>query len=100
MRDMADNPPVKYDEWGHLKSRTFPDGSVAGVLERFGPSGDILCGRLNYCRNGNPATGYDRLWWYPTVVDALEALESWDYPKPPADFIRDLHKNPLLPEEL
>jgi hypothetical protein len=93
----------KLDEWGHLHSRVFPDKSVAGVLENQGTvkhaehNGEMVecLGRLNYARDGNPANGYDRLWWYRTVDDAKAAMDSWDYPKPPAGFIRDLHREPI-----
>jgi hypothetical protein len=92
---MADDARITYDEWGHIESKVFPDGSIGGVLERYGPNNEILCGRLNYARNGDPSKGYDRLWWYHTVDEALHALRTWDYPNPPVGFFRDLHKEPI-----
>jgi hypothetical protein len=82
----------KLDEWGHIESRTFDDGSVAGVMER---SGEGLGARLVYSRDGIPSNGYDRIFWYTTVEDALKALRTWAYPKPPEHFTRDLRKNPV-----
>lgn len=94
----------KLDEWGHLFSRALDEGrgGVAGVLENIGTvrhashdGEQVECmGRLVYAR-GNPADGYDRVWWYRTVADAKAAMDGWDYPNPPAGFIRDMHREPI-----
>jgi hypothetical protein len=86
----------KLDEWGHVESRTFADGSVAGVMIKHGEG---LGARLVYSKDGNPKAGYDRIWWYEDIPKALEALRSWAYPKPPRKFKRDLNKNPVPWEE-
>ncbi len=94
---MAD--PVKLDEHGHILSHVFPDGSMAGVMDRFGSHG--VGGRLVWCRDGNPQNGYDRVWWYESVEDAVEGLQGWDYPDElsPPYIIRDCFTHPVEDSE-
>jgi hypothetical protein len=91
---MGAESTVKLDEWGHVESREFPDKSVAGVMP-----GQYGTTRLVYSRNGDPTSGYDRVWWYASVELAVVALRGWKYPKPPTKFIRDTNKQPVTPAE-
>jgi hypothetical protein len=90
----------KHDEWGHIVTSIFPDKSVGATMEIIGPDNDIVGCRLLYVKNGDPATGYDRVWGYATIDAACEALKQWgrDYPKPPKGFIRDYRKKPIKAE--
>lgn len=88
---MADK--IAHDEFGHIATRKFPDGSIAGVIER--PTPDGMKARLAYARNGNPTIGYDRVYWYDTIQDATKAMESWKYPGKPPSIIRDCHSDPV-----
>lgn len=78
------------DRWGHIASTVLDNGAVAGVMT--GPGG---IGRLVYTRNGDPSTGYDRVYWYETPEAALAFLETWDGMSRPEGFIRDCNADPL-----
>jgi hypothetical protein len=80
------------DEWGHIETRKFPDGSCGGVMER---KREGMGARLVWSRDGNPSNGYDRVWWYEDIPAALKALKAWKYPKAPTGFGRDTNKEPV-----
>lgn len=91
----------KHDDWGHIETLEFPDKSMAGVMERIGPDNTIVACRLLYVKNGDPGTGYDRVWEYPTIEAATDALRAWagSYPNAPEGFTRDFRVNPIPCEE-
>ena len=83
----------RLDEHGHLASRVLPEGrGIAGVVELIGAEARA-CGaaaRLVYSRNGDPSTGYDRVWWYDTVGHATGVMQSWDATADPPGFLRQI----------
>jgi hypothetical protein len=87
---MAEAKSYDLDRWGHIVSTILDNGAAAGVMT--GPGG---VGRLVYTRNGDPGTGYDRVWWYENPEAAIEFLRRWGGMSKPEGFIRDLQADPI-----